>query len=215
MKVKLKGRHKTAQSSRQVELDLARLLAEASDDWHAASIEGLAQAAAGEAVASPGSAAFRRRCQEAAQTAYRLTLMAKAREQIGFQPVPFEQYVELLARSAAVDVAPVLVWAGTDDLSRTTTATVMAFVRLARQLGLELRQTLLHVRLSLAAERIALPRPGLARGRRVEHVGHSDPLRDCEDLLARVERDLNVADRQHLNLLVAQVQMAYDTHGEP
>jgi len=211
------GRRINDAPARHIERLFSRSLAGARHEADDTQLAGLARAAAWEAERDTGSAQFRRRCQDAALTAHHalvshhLAKMAAERERVGFQPLPLSQYVETLAQSVGADLGLVMKWAGisgnSSDGSRVTLETAAPWVRICHGLGMELRQILLHVRLSVIGV------PGLAQGRaraRAEDAVELDSLEHCERFLIATERVLDKNARQALASVLAEVRQADD-----
>lgn len=130
--------------------------------------------------------AFRRRSDQAAQIAFIIARLRDEKAKSPFVPIALGGILEGLARIAGVSLTPLLVWLGIKDLNAHTPEAARAAVRLTKQLGFSLRETLAHIRLGFADAYGAAPAPLLLARSRGKSASQP-PLEACEALLARLE----------------------------
>ncbi|HKH44908.1 MAG TPA: hypothetical protein VKM72_09635 [Thermoanaerobaculia bacterium] len=101
------------------------------------------------------SAAFAERCEAAATAALGIARLRRERSRLGFVPLRLSEYLEELARSAKVEIHSLLAASGIhvegDELGP-----IPAVARFCRQLGLSVREALVHLGFGLA-ERLGAP----------------------------------------------------------
>lgn len=131
-----------------------------------------------EALQPNGSAPFRDRCRAAAQVGRSLMLMRQANEQRGFilQTVP--DLVRSLGATARAPLAAIAAWAELPLDGPAGPTLAAGWSRLARALGMGLREALLHLRLTFAVEAGATLPVSASRD-----AGPADLFADCEAFL--------------------------------
>lgn len=152
--------------------------------------------------------AFKRRCREGANLALSLSSLRKERERIGFVPLALGAYLQGLFKVADVSVGPILSWIGIDDPSKLSSASPISLARLARGIGIELRQALIHLRISFAEHIDGAPMALLvARQRSTSPVRNS--LEECEAVLGEVELDYDLESLKLLRRAEFEFRSAY------
>jgi hypothetical protein len=141
--------------------------------------------------------AFKRRCREGANLALSLSSLRKERERVGFVPLGLAAYLQGLSKVADVSVGPILSWIGIDDLSRLSSASSVSLARLARAIGIELRQALIHLRIGFAEQIDGAPMALLVARQRSTSLTRNS-LEECEAVLGELELDY---DLESVNLL--------------
>lgn len=153
-------------------------------------------------AAGPPSDGFERRCVDAGLVALGLRKMRLERQRIGFVPLPFATYVEGLSKLAGVRLSSVLAWLDIEDLSA-----VRPSARLARALGISLREALTHLRIGIAEGVDSAPMSLLlARHRSPER---RSKVERCEELLAAVEAEYDGRRLRELREAEAEFRAAY------
>jgi hypothetical protein len=117
-----------------------------------------------------GSEAVRTRIRNAGTVAFALTRMRSEKENIGFAPLPFGEYLHGLAKLAGVAIAPVLQRASIRDLAVLNAKEAKGVGRLARALGFRLEELFLSLRIAVAegaggAQSSCWPHIGILRER--------------------------------------------------
>ncbi|MFL6335473.1 MAG: hypothetical protein ACJ754_19350 [Pyrinomonadaceae bacterium] len=153
-------------------------------------------------ASAPPSEGFERRCLEAGRAAFDLRKMRLERQRIGFVPLSFAAYVEGLSKLAGVRLPALLAWLGAEDLPA-----ARASARLARALGVSLREALAHARISLAEGVDGAPMPLLLARHRAP--GRRDKVEQCEEVLALVEAEYDGARLRELRETEAVFRAAY------
>jgi hypothetical protein len=129
------------------------------------------------------------RCHAAAQVAYSLKMLDRARERLGFQPIGPVDYLRGLARAADIPLGPLLEHFAISESREVTPSSAAAFAGLARRMGMALRQALLHVRIGFLAAIDPAPLSMLLAARRSR--GNSpDLIADSQHLLAEAESEM-------------------------
>jgi RNA polymerase sigma factor (sigma-70 family) len=137
-----------------------------------------------------------------------LRSLCRARQRTGLVAMPFGAYVTDLARLLDISIDPVLSWLKISDLSTLSLKSAPGFARLGWEIGLSLRETMFHVRLTLADSvdyRIFETVPMRANGRT------SDPLDLYESRLLDWELDCGHAIRQMRVKLLNKIQQSYES----
>jgi len=155
------------------------------------------------------SEAFVDRCRRSAQVALSLAKLRKERERIGFVSLSLADYLQGIAKTAQVSLDPILEWLGIDNLVRPTPVSARGFARLAQELGMGLREVLLHVRVALAQEVGAPPIAILSARYRAGGVRLSE-ADECEASLRQIEHGYSPAERRVLSEVEAEVRRFYD-----
>src|SRR3990172_1638002 len=96
------------------------------------------------------SLSFRERCRKAAEVALILETLRRERRRVGFVPLSLANYIEGLAKVTNVSLTPVLLWLGITDLAGFDHGSVKALARLAKDIEISIRETLVHLRISFA-----------------------------------------------------------------
>lgn len=154
------------------------------------------------------SAAFHERCQEAADLALSLIKLRQERQRVGFVPLSFADYVQGLVRVANVRLSAVLQWLRIDDLSRPTPDCAKAFVKLAKEIDLGLRETLIHIRIGFAILQDSAPVPLLVARHR-SPTSRGDELEQCEAVLGKLEAKYELDDLRELRRTEFEIRAAF------
>lgn len=134
------------------------------------------------------SEAFRESCEEAALAGLTMVRLRKVRETVGFQPKPFDRYVEHLAEVASATLDGLCAYYGASTIDLRTSLHVAA--RFARDLGLPKGESKVLLKYIVAEDAGALPHPASLLAR-----GGAAPLRkyrlqDCERQLEEFVKGL-------------------------
>jgi len=154
------------------------------------------------------SAAFHERCQEAADTALSLIKLRHERQRVGFVPLSFADYVQGLVRVANVRLPAVLQWLKIDDLKRPTPEAAKAFARLAKEIGLGVRETLIHIRIGFATLEDSAPVPLLVARHR-SPMSHGNQLEECEVVLGQLESKYALDSLRELRRTEFEIRAAF------
>lgn len=128
------------------------------------------------------------------------------RERFGFLPLAFGAYLQELARQVALDLQPILAAFGIIEVERPTSQSATAFAWLARELGFDLTQLSLHVRLSVAACQ-GIAEPILA----AHHAGYAgDDRALCEAAFEHLEAAYDRQTFAELQRIQAALRAVYD-----
>jgi hypothetical protein len=157
---------------------------------------------------------FHLRCNEATEAALSIAKLRKERQRIGFMPLPLTDYIHGLIKVANVSLSQVLAWLGTTDISFSTPEHAKALGRLAQQIGLSLRETLVSIRIGFAAQRDAVPISLLVAHRRSAGQ-HRSQLEECEDVLKQIEAEYASNDIRELRDTELEISQAYEAHSSP
>lgn len=112
-----------------------------------------------------GTQAVRTRMREAGAVAFALARMRSEKQNIGFVPLPFGEYLQGLAKLAGVAMDPVLRWAAIRDFTVFEAKEATGLGRLARTLGFAIEELFLSLRISVAEHAGGAPLPMLAAHR--------------------------------------------------
>jgi hypothetical protein len=152
--------------------------------------------------------AFRQSCRHAGGTALILTRLQQEREQVGFVPLAFQDYVEGLAQVVGASLSGVMTWLGLKGWPQLDEAGAEAMARLGHVLGMSLRQILAHVRISFAREWGIAPMP-LLLARHRGKGGWREPLEECEKVLEQVETSYDARVLRELRMTQSALQTVY------
>jgi hypothetical protein len=158
------------------------------------------------------SAAFLRRCEAAAAVALGLARLAREKSRVGFLPLPLTEYLEELAKSARVELRPLLAASDT-GVKGEDSGPFLGLARLCQRLGFSLRETLLHLGLGLA-ESHGAPPVSMMMARQNTASSGRDPFATYEAALRGVLSEIGAT--QKLEALEAELRLAYaeSRHGE-
>lgn len=138
-----------------------------------------------EAALERPSEDFLQRCREAADVAASVARLRTGRRQLGFVPMALADYIRGLAKVAGVQLSVVLARFGLDDAALQDPGSVRGLARLARDLGIGLRETLIHLRIGFVEKIDAVPVTLLLAHHRAPGV--LDQLGECEAVLRLAE----------------------------
>jgi hypothetical protein len=154
---------------------------------------------------------FRHRCHEAAEVALTIARLRKERQRVGFMPLSLADYIQGLAKVAGISLSYVLKWLDISDLSQPKPDSARAFARLAQELGLSLREILIHVRISFAGGLDFAPIPVLIAHRRSVDTRRSQ-LEECESVLGQLESEYDAKFLSDLRHIESEIRAAYEEH---
>lgn len=154
------------------------------------------------------SEAFLTRCTEAAHVAAELAKLRQAREHVGFLPFPVLGYLERLGRRAGVGLAPILAWARIDRSSTEEPGFARGWARLAREIGVSLREARVQLRLSFVEVLAPDLKPVLVR-RRAFRRHRATVLEQYEASLDKIVSRWSGDALAQLRAAEAEVRSAY------
>jgi hypothetical protein len=156
---------------------------------------------------------FIRRCREAAEVALGVAKMRKEQQRIGFVPLSFADYVQGLVKVSGVSLQKVLARYGIKDLSATDEDSAPLLARLAREVGMGVRETLAHINISLAAQLNAAPMPLLvARYRGV--AARQTPVEVCEAVLRQLASDYDLPSLREVRRIEDSIRAVFSGEQE-
>jgi hypothetical protein len=155
---------------------------------------------------------FRVRCRDAAKAALAIAKLGKERRRVGFIPLALTDYISGLAKIAGVSLAEVFVAFGIVSSYSLGPDGARALGRLARDIGMGLRETLVNMRIGFAAEHDSPPMSLLVAHRRPTGPGRNQ-LEECEELLKQVESTYSARDVRELRNIEHEIEQAYEVHG--
>jgi hypothetical protein len=153
--------------------------------------------------------AFEERCGAAAAAALSVARLREERRRVGFVPLSLDEYIHGLVKLADVPIAPVLSLLGVEDLSGTESQSARAAARLARAIGMSVREALAHLRIGLAAQFGSAPVSLLVARHRSPGSGRP-ALEECEDVLRRIESEYDLEGLRTLRQLKAEVGATFE-----
>lgn len=159
----------------------------------------------------PVSTEARQKYREAANIAFSLAKLRKEKERVGFVPLSLAAYVQGLVKVANVSLSPILMWLGIDDLSKPSSNSARGFARLAQEIGVELREALVHLRIGFAEKIEAAPMPLLVARQRSTGLRRSH-LEDCEAVLGEIESEYELNCLRELRRSEFEFRAAYKDH---
>lgn len=154
------------------------------------------------------SSQFQDRCRRAAGIAFSIAKLRKERQRVGFVPLAFSDYIQGLVKVADVRLGPVLDWLKIGDLSSLELNSIPTLVKLARYLGIGLREVLVHVRIEFASCLKIAPLPLLLARYRSTAAGLGQ-LDECEVVLAQIESDYELEHLRALRRVEFDLRSAY------
>lgn len=161
-----------------------------------------------EAVdAEPPDEAFMQRCRVSVQAALIISKLREERQRIGFVPLPLADYLQGLAKVANTSMAPLLEWLGIANLSGLD-ASAGALIRLARDIGCSLRETLAYARITLAGLSNSVPVAVLVARHRSAALKHNQ-LEACEYALTQIESEYDDETFRRMRQVEVQVRTVY------
>lgn len=140
---------------------------------------------------------FRDRCREAAAFALSMGQLRAERHRIGFVPLSLSAYIQGLVKMTNVSLEPILKWLGVEELSQLGSASAVRLARLARGIGIELREALIHLRIGFAEDVDGAPMSLLVARQRSTAGGRST-LEECESVLNDVESAYDIESLKEL-----------------
>jgi len=157
-------------------------------------------------------AVFRERCETAAAAALGIARLGREKSRVGFVPLPLSEYLQELAKSARVELDPLLAASGI-RLEDDALGPTQALAYFCRRLGLSLREALLHLGLGLS-ERLGAPPVPVVMARQDGASGGRDALAAYEVALRGTLSEIGAAGE--LQTLEAELRSVYgeSSHGE-
>jgi len=159
------------------------------------------------------SQAFRQRCQAAADSAFSIVKLRNERRRIGFVPISLAEYVQGLVKVAGVQIEGVLARFGIDDITSGTSDSARKLARLAQELGISLREVLVHVRIGFVERIDSVPVPLLLAHHR--STGVRDQLGECEAVLGLAEAEYDGELLNELRRTEFEIRAAYKQGEKP
>jgi hypothetical protein len=155
---------------------------------------------------------FREECQKAAEVALSIGKLRRERQHVGFVPLSLADYIKGMAKVTNISLSSVLGWLGIADLTHFGPGYGKAMARLAKELGISLRETLVHLRVGFAGNLDVAPitllvarrRSGRSQGRQLE---------ECESVLEQIESEYDQNVLTSLRQIESEVRMAYEAYG--
>ncbi len=165
-----------------------------------------------DAEAKPPSAAFSLKCLGAADIALSIAKLRKERQRADFVPLPLTEYIKGLVKFAGIDLSSVFAWLGVGNPSTYDAKSAKTFARLAREIGMSLRETLAHVRIEFAQHIGNAPNSlVIAHGRSIN--AYRSLLEECEAALAKFESHYGIDSLRELRQIESGIRDEYKTHG--
>lgn len=155
------------------------------------------------------SGSFVERCESAADAALSVAKLRRERYRIGFVPLSLGEYIEGLARVAKISLSRVVDWLGIVGFSKFDSPSSAGLVRLAQEIGMTLRELLVHVRIGFAAEFDSSPVALLVARRRRPGDMRSE-LDNCEDVLLDIEASYAPERKMKLHEITSDLQSLYE-----
>jgi hypothetical protein len=163
----------------------------------------------------PISPALSEKYREAAGVALSLAKLRKEKERVGFVPLPLADYIQGLVKVANISLPRILKWVGLDDISRPSAGSARAFARLTQEIGINLREALIHIRIAYASQVDSPPILLLmARQRSAGGTGTGGTLEECEAVLGAVESEYELDSLRELRRTEFEIRAAYKEQGE-
>jgi hypothetical protein len=160
-----------------------------------------------DARLNPPSEAFLKRCNKAASIGASIAKLRADRRRIGFVPMSLAEYIQGLIKVADVKLAAVLESFGMQDISALTSESARKFARLAQELGISLREVLVHARIGFVERVESVPVPLLLAHHR--STGFRDELGECEAVLGLAEAEYDVELLNELRRIEFEIRAAY------
>lgn len=157
--------------------------------------------------------AFQERLNVTVDAALSLARLRRERERVGFRALPLDEYLRELAKQANVSLAFVLARFGLGKLASVGVESAEALARLAKTLGIELRELLAYLRLGVASRFNFTPSLLLARQR--SSGGWRNPARrrslleECEAALEWLERNTDRGRWAEMRRLTVAIKSAW------
>ncbi|HMG73128.1 MAG TPA: hypothetical protein VK582_06460 [Pyrinomonadaceae bacterium] len=151
---------------------------------------------------------FTKRCAGAAELALNLAKLRQERQRVGFVPLSATDYIRRLIELVDIPESPILSWLQSEDFSLDDPKSANAFARLAQRVGISLREALVHLRISFAAQRGSPVPILLARTR--SSSPHLTPIESSEVLLREIESGYDVADLRQLRAIEQELTASYE-----
>lgn len=195
------------EQERLMDQPLERLLAAALRADEQADVSAYVRASAWEAARRPADEEFLHRAQQAAIAAAALVRMRREQERLGFVPLPLAVLIRRLATQAQASVEAVCRWAGLDDLEALTVKSIRGVAKLTKALGINLREVLVHARLSLLEQDRPYAVATCCSGQMMPASAAS--VEKCGELLRVAEASLPRSARRRTQAVLNAIEQAY------
>jgi hypothetical protein len=158
-------------------------------------------------TATSTSPEFQARCRHAVSIALSVAKMHQERSRTRlFVDLSLASCLRTIAQEAGVDLKPILEWLQVSSLDVIDTQNIRGVVRLAKEIGLSLRETIAHMRIGFAephgfhnpAAQMSFRRGASASG-----------LEQCESALSEIESGYPLTELQQLRELEGLIHRAY------
>ena len=181
-------------------------------DWVFEVLDLTKTAAAVESAEPPISEAFMQRCAEAGKVALNFAKLRKARQRVGFVPLPAADYIRQLIKQVGIPESSILSWLGRDDFSLAEQKGVVDFARLAQRVGISLREALVHLRIGFASQMGSTPVPILLARSRSSYSDRK-PIENSEAILQEIESGYDITNLRKLRTMEHKLTASYDQTG--
>jgi hypothetical protein len=176
-----------------------------SPDWLDAVLR--SSLAASENEAEEVSAEFRERCRKAGQRAYYIARLRAAMPLLGFLLLPFADYLKRLAALAGLPQIPEQL--GLANPPELTLASARPFAHLAKQIGMNLQEVLIQVRVGVACSVQAAALQLIEA--RCRSAGTTDNLLiECEAELRQIESQYSPEVFRELQQIQQEIRQAWN-----
>ena len=147
------------------------------------------------------------RCQKAAKGVLGLVKLRKVQQRQAFQGKPFHEHLAVLAQHESVDLAHVLARFGLEDDFSYCLENVMPMARLARELGIGVRQALVQILLGFLKEAgvKCTVQPMATRGNTVQSI-----QKQYEESLDSYRVNCSDDQKKHFQQIEKEVHSAYE-----
>lgn len=162
----------------------------------------------------PLAPALREKYREAAGVALSIAKLRKEKERVGFVPLPLADYIQGLVKVANISLPRLLKWVGLEDISRPSAGTARAFARLTQEIGINLREALVHIRIAYASQVDSPPILLLMARHRSAGATGGSPLEECEAVLGEVESEYELDALRELRRTEFGIRAAYREQGD-
>jgi len=148
------------------------------------------------------------RCLTAGQLAADIAKLRLAKQRLGFLPIPVGSYLQRLAKNADVRLVPVLEWCRIDLSSVRDIAFSRGWARLAKEIGLGLREAIVHIQLSFTEVTTPNLMPVLVR-RRNTGPARQTRVDEFEKLVGKIVLQWDEETVARLGAAEAEIRNAY------
>jgi hypothetical protein len=156
------------------------------------------------------SEAFLRKCQEAADVAADMARLRRERLRVGFVPMSLAEYIQGLAKVAGVRLSPLFARFEVNAAALDSPASARSLARLSREIGIGLREALIHFRIGFVEKIDSVPISLLMAHHRAP--GAFDQFGECETVLRLAEAEYESGALEDLRRAEFEVRGAYKEH---